>query len=333
MPFDVYSQAGADAKFLTEVDGGDPDAAPLPVTLRRGTTAEWTAANPVLAAGEPAVVLDSGQPAELVLGDGVTAMADLRAAVWDDDARLFDARTPTAHTHPVAQVSDSTATGRALVTATDAAAARGTLGLDTAATVGALPIPDPGSYYPTDTITAALQLIGGRGRYGTGMPNGVVTAPVGTYYIDTAGTNGAWRWIKKAGTGNTGWVCIEGDTGLRRMDPADFLAPFNVTGSQGYIRRINDVVYYSVLLYTDSPLTAGSYPWPGAAYLWGLGANMFLVAGAGPLWNSNNGAHLGIASSSSVVVPATVSARTPMRSQGFAIWAAPWPTTLPGVAS
>ncbi len=95
MPFDVYSQAGADAKFLTEVDGGDPDAAPLPVTLRRGTTAEWTAANPVLSAGEPAVVLDSGQPAELVLGDGVTAMADLRAAVWDDDTRLALADTAT----------------------------------------------------------------------------------------------------------------------------------------------------------------------------------------------------------------------------------------------
>jgi len=41
-----------------------------------------------LAAGEPAVVLDSGQPAELVLGDGVTAMTDLRRAVWGDDARL-----------------------------------------------------------------------------------------------------------------------------------------------------------------------------------------------------------------------------------------------------
>ena len=45
--------------------------------FRRGTTAERNASNPILAAGEPAVVLDSGQPAELVLGDGVTAMADL----------------------------------------------------------------------------------------------------------------------------------------------------------------------------------------------------------------------------------------------------------------
>lgn len=61
--------------------------------FRRGTTAERNASNPILAAGEPAVVLDSGQPAELVLGDGVTAMADLRAAVWDDDARLALADT------------------------------------------------------------------------------------------------------------------------------------------------------------------------------------------------------------------------------------------------
>ncbi len=63
--------------------------------FRRGTTAERNASNPILAAGEPAVVLDSGQPAELVLGDGVTAMADLRAAVWDDDARLALAGTAT----------------------------------------------------------------------------------------------------------------------------------------------------------------------------------------------------------------------------------------------
>ena len=63
--------------------------------FRRGTTAERNASNPILAAGEPAVVLDSGLPAELVLGDGVTAMADLRAAVWDDDARLAAAATAT----------------------------------------------------------------------------------------------------------------------------------------------------------------------------------------------------------------------------------------------
>jgi len=63
--------------------------------FRRGTTAERDASNPILAAGEPAVVLDSGQPAELVLGDGVAAMADLRRAVWGDDTRLALASTAT----------------------------------------------------------------------------------------------------------------------------------------------------------------------------------------------------------------------------------------------
>lgn len=217
---------------------------------------------------------------QVIAGTGLDGGGDLSAnrtlsvaygttagtAAQGNDSRLSDARTPTAHTHTASQVSDSTATGRALLTAVDAAdartaigagtsnlvvgtgagdakagnyqptaanvsdstatgralltaadaaAARTTLGLDTAATVGALPIPDPGSFYPTDTITAALQLIGDRERYGTGSPEGVVTAAVGTYYTDTAGTNGAWRWQKRTGAGNTGWVVTTGDGGWR----------------------------------------------------------------------------------------------------------------------
>ena len=52
---------------------------------------------------------------------------------------------------------------------------------------------------------------------GTGMPEGVVSAPPGTYWTDTAGTNGAWRWIKTSGTGSTGWAVIFGDTGWRKV--------------------------------------------------------------------------------------------------------------------
>ena len=50
---------------------------------------------------------------------------------------------------------------------------------------------------------------------GTGMPEGKVTASPATYYTDTAGTNGAWRWLKKTGTGTTGWDVISADTGPR----------------------------------------------------------------------------------------------------------------------
>ncbi len=52
-------------------------------------------------------------------------------AVITTDPRLSDARTPTAHTHPASQISDSTATGRSVVTAADAAAARTAIGAGT----------------------------------------------------------------------------------------------------------------------------------------------------------------------------------------------------------
>lgn len=52
-------------------------------------------------------------------------------------------------------------------------------------------------------------------RVGTGSPEGSVTAPPGVVYTDTSGTNGAWRWLKKTGTGNTGWTIESADTGWR----------------------------------------------------------------------------------------------------------------------
>lgn len=55
----------------------------------------------------------------------------LAGKVDTTDPRLSDARTPTAHTHPAAQISDATATGRAVVTAADAAAARAAIGAGT----------------------------------------------------------------------------------------------------------------------------------------------------------------------------------------------------------
>ena len=52
---------------------------------------------------------------------------------------------------------------------------------------------------------------------GSGIPEGKVTAPVGTIYTDTAATNGAIRWIKTIGTSATGWTVEYGDTGWRNM--------------------------------------------------------------------------------------------------------------------
>lgn len=65
---------GAAWSSLPASDGGEPDAAPLPVKLRRGTSAQWATADPVLSAGEPGVDLTTG---DLRLGDGVGTWANL----------------------------------------------------------------------------------------------------------------------------------------------------------------------------------------------------------------------------------------------------------------
>ena len=74
---------------------------------------------------------------------------------------------------------------------------------------------------------------------GTGMPNGVVEAPIGATYIDTAKTNGALKWIKTIDGRNEGWKVVEGDTGWVlgwKQDKGD-------NTNRMYFRRKNDVVH------------------------------------------------------------------------------------------
>ena len=73
--------------------------------------------------------------------------------------------------------------------------------------------------------------------HGTGMPNGKVTAPIGTTYVDMAVTNGALKWIKRTGTGNTGWQVFTGDTGGRTLPLEQKRGTARLQ-----IRRINDQV-------------------------------------------------------------------------------------------
>lgn len=75
--------------------------------------------------------------------------------------------------------------------------------------------------------------------HGTGMPNGKVTAPVGTTYVDTAVTNGALKWIKRTGNDNQGWEVLTGDTGWRTLNIQSKLG-----ASFLKVRRKNDTVMY-----------------------------------------------------------------------------------------
>ena len=75
--------------------------------------------------------------------------------------------------------------------------------------------------------------------HGTGMPNGSVTAPIGTTYVDMSVTNGALKWIKQSGSGNTGWKVLIGDTGWRTLNSVS-----RAGNSFIKIRRVNNLVTY-----------------------------------------------------------------------------------------
>ena len=79
--------------------------------------------------------------------------------------------------------------------------------------------------------------------HGTGMPNGVVEAEIGTTYVDKNKTNGALKWIKTTDGGNTGWEVLIGDTGWRTLNSTSKLKVGDRT-SYIKIRRVNNLVTY-----------------------------------------------------------------------------------------
>lgn len=87
---------------------------------RRGTAALWTSTNPVLAIGETGLETDT---LKTKLGDGATA--------WNSLAYQGANYSTVGHTHTASQISDSTATGRSVLTAVDAPAARTAIGAGT----------------------------------------------------------------------------------------------------------------------------------------------------------------------------------------------------------
>ena len=79
---------------------------------------------------------------------------------------------------------------------------------------------------------------------GTGSPEGRITAEIGTTYVDVNVTNGALKWIKESGNGNTGWRVLIGDTGWRTLNSVSKLVANGKT-SFIKIRRVNNLVSYN----------------------------------------------------------------------------------------
>lgn len=88
------------------------------IQLRRGTAAQWAAANPVLADGEVGLEKDT---TEIKYGDGITPWNSLP----------YYAAEALAHTHTAADISDASTVGRNVLKAADATAARTAIGAGT----------------------------------------------------------------------------------------------------------------------------------------------------------------------------------------------------------
>jgi hypothetical protein len=57
-------------------------------------------------------------------------------------------------------------------------------------------------------LTSTVQQTGCTSNVGTGAPEGVVTAPPGSDYRNLSGGSGTTFYIKRTGTGNTGWFAV-----------------------------------------------------------------------------------------------------------------------------
>lgn len=83
------------------------------IRLRKGTAAQWTSANPILALGEMGIETDTRRSK---FGDGVTAWTSLGYSVgdasgigtveWTSVLNKPTTFTPSAHTHAIADVTN-----------------------------------------------------------------------------------------------------------------------------------------------------------------------------------------------------------------------------------
>ena len=171
--------------------------------------------------------------------------------------------------------------------------------------------------------------------YGNGFPNGVVSASVGSIYIDTAVTNGASSWIKKSGTGNTGWKVLEGDTGWRNVT-STFSSQWAVVNANDYgvyMRRAGNSVELSI----KAAIASG---WIGTSIALPTGFKFGGSIGMNPpiailnLWQTA-GSGSGVAQIGGTYVQVTLSPSTAgTRYYGSLTGSTleDWPVTLPGIA-
>ena len=176
----------------------------------------------------------------------------------------------------------------------------------------------------TSTLAAAVYELRGEGF--PGSTTATNDAPPGTYYTDTAGTCGAWRWLKTtAGSGTSKWVVAYGDTGWRSIpiDTPGVLIPDYL------VRRTTDTIWVVVSHNTNvsvpdtTAVQIGNLPtgWRPRNHTWV------------PLGNANSPVGSSSTGTFAVYADGRVYIRStyerPLGNLSYAI-RDPWPTVLPG---
>lgn len=89
---------------------------------------------------------------------------------------------------------------------------------------------------------------------GSGSPEGVVSAPIGTIYQRTDGGTNTSGYLKESGTGNTGWVAISNASGS-----GDVTGPASATDEAlaRFDSTTGKVIQNSVITATDAGIVAG----------------------------------------------------------------------------
>jgi len=174
-------------------------------------------------------------------------------------------------------------------------------------------------------VSTAIAAQNGKVVIGSGSPQSVVTAVVGTLYTDTAATLGVSIWRKATGTGNTGWKVLEADTGWR--DCRSLLAN-GWTASDLQLRRVNGRVAMRVGGLVGTSATLGTVA-SGLPSGFEPDSSQTITA----IIRSSNSTVFIISSGAGVI-----SAITGQSSHGLSTeieYTAPswWPATLPGTAA
>ena len=246
--------------------------------------------------------------------DAATAAANSAGSAFDDAAIAQGARLGAETARDAAEAAADTAETAATVAVTAKNLAEGFAGdAETAL---------------TSTLAAAVYELRGNGQPGSTTETN--NAPVGTYYTDTAGTAGAWRWLKTVtGSNSNKWTVVYGDTGWRDVTPDTHLL-----GETGFVRvrRIGSQVELQVLIGADKSFSGTV---TGINIPSGFIKNANMLVSAPRRRSSNTSLDIGATAyfSTSHAMGDLYCAGSITSDSVFVFnypTANPWPTTLPG---